>query len=31
MLPHSIKKNVYFIKGEKCFQKTEHGVTEIQP
>ena len=30
MLPHSIKKNVYIIKGEKCFQKTEHAVTEIQ-
>ena len=30
LLPHSIKKNVYVTKGEKCFQKTEHDVIEIQ-
>ena len=30
LLPHSIKKNVYVTKGDKCFQKTEHDVIEIQ-
>ena len=30
LLPHSIKKNIYVTKGEKCFQKIEHGVIEIQ-
>ena len=30
LLPHSIKKNVCVTKGEKCFQKTEHDVIEIQ-
>ena len=31
LLPYSIKKSVYVTKGEKCFQKTEHGVIETQP
>ena len=30
LLPHSIIKNLYVTKGEKSFQKTEHGVIEIQ-
>ena len=30
LLPHSIKKNLYVTKGEKCFQKTEHAIFEIQ-
>ena len=30
LLPRSIKKNVYFTKREKYFEKTEHGVIEIE-